>query len=60
MPIGETTQHYGIGMSTQPILLRNVECSGHEANISECTHSAVNDIRHCSHDDDVGVICEGA
>ncbi|CAI7994213.1 Scavenger receptor cysteine-rich domain superfamily protein [Geodia barretti] len=37
----------------------NVECSGNESNITECSHSDVNSVGVCLHADDVGVICEG-
>ena len=52
-------QHYGIGASTQPIMLMNVECSGNEKNISECSHFGVNRVGICRHQDDAGVICAG-
>ena len=58
-PIGVTISHYGIGASTQPIMLFNVECSGNETNISECLHSEVNKVGMCDHVDDAGVICTG-
>ena len=54
-----TTPMFGVGASTDPILLRNVNCSGQEKNISECTHSGVNDVIFCFHGDDVGVMCKG-
>ena len=59
VPVAVLTQRYGIGSSTQPILLQNVECTGNERNISECMHSAVNIVGICEHQDDVGVACEG-
>ena len=59
VPIGVRTLRYGKGNSTQPILLHNVECSGREANLSECMHPEVNVIGQCTHADDAGVICEG-
>ena len=57
--IGVTTPRFGVGASTDPILLHNVNCSGHEKNISECNHSGVNNVFLCVHGDDVGVVCEG-
>ena len=57
--IGVTTPMFGVGASTDPILLSNVNCSGQEKNISECNHSGVNNVFFCGHGDDVGVICEG-
>jgi hypothetical protein len=50
---------FGAGQSTQPILVKNVVCSGNESNITECSHSDVNYVGHCYHTDDVGVICQG-
>ena len=60
VPIGVTTDIYGAGPSTQPILIRDVECSGNERNISECMHSEVNNLEGCLHGNDAGVICEGS
>ena len=57
--IGVSTPMFGVGASTDPILLSNVNCSGQEKNISECNHSGVNDVFICVHGDDVGVICKG-
>ena len=59
VPIGLTTELYGAGPSTQPILIRDVECIGSESRISECAHSDINELGNCLHEDDVGVICEG-
>ena len=59
VPIGVVTELYGAGATTQPILLRNVNCSGDEDNITECSHSVINFVRNCVHADDVGVICQG-
>ena len=47
------------GNSTQPILHPDVECEGNEANITEYHHSEVNDWGFCSHQADVGIICQG-
>ena len=57
--IGVSTSMFGVGASSDPILLSNVNCSGQEKNISECNHSGVNNVFFCGHGDDVGVICEG-
>ena len=59
VPIGLVTELYGAGPSTQPILIRDVECIGSESKISECAHSDINEFGNCLHADDVGVICEG-
>ena len=58
-PLPESELRYGAGNFTQPILLREVECNGNEANISECNHPEVNDFGFCSHQGDAGVICQG-
>jgi len=39
------------------IWMENVKCLGREPSISMCLHSGWGRT-HCSHDDDVGVICE--
>ena len=57
--IGVSTPLFGVGASTDPILLSNVNCLGQEKNISECNHSGVNKVFPCVHGDDVGVICNG-
>ena len=57
--IGVFTPKFGVGASTDPILLSNVNCSGQEMNISECNHSGVNNVFFCVHGDDAGVICNG-
>ena len=59
VPIRLVTELYGAGPSTQPILIRDVECIGNESKISECAHSDINEFGNCLHADDVGVICEG-
>ena len=59
VPIGVATDMFGYGLSTQPILIMNVECSGNENNISECSHSEISNVGVCLHADDAGVICEG-
>ena len=54
-PLPELTVRYGAGNTTQPILIRDVECEGNETSISECNHPEVNDVGFCTHQADVGV-----
>ena len=58
-PIPELTLQYGAGNPTQPILLRDVDCEGNEANILECNHPEVNNLGFCDHQTDAGIICQG-
>ena len=46
--------YYGEGSGT--ILLGNVQCTGKEAYIWECSHSGWN-VDYCGHNEDVGVEC---
>jgi len=49
---------FGAGMG--PIFLDEVECTGSELNLTECTHSGVN-VHNCNldHSEDAAVICSG-
>ena len=47
--------HFGRGSG--PILLDNVDCSGHEISIDQCTHSGWFN-HNCYHSSDVGVTCD--
>ena len=49
--------HFG-SSSSRSIVLDDVQCTGREANISEC-RSAVAGERDCDHSEDAGVICGG-
>jgi len=51
-----TDAHFGVGVG--PIFLSNVECSGSESNLIDCSHSS---FVSCSrlHLDDAGVSCQG-
>uniref|UniRef100_A0A3Q1HEN8 Soluble scavenger receptor cysteine-rich domain-containing protein SSC5D n=1 Tax=Anabas testudineus TaxID=64144 RepID=A0A3Q1HEN8_ANATE len=52
-----TSAHFGKG--TGPIWLDNVECSGQESALTQCTHAGFGS-NNCGHGEDAGVICLGA
>ncbi|XP_077426272.1 uncharacterized protein LOC144054820 [Vanacampus margaritifer] len=47
------------GQGTGPIWLDNVECTGSEAKLGECSHRGIG-LHNCGHHEDAGVICEAA
>ena len=48
----------GFSGGSAPILLRNVECQGHEERLYDCPRSAVDTIMfNCDHSKDYGVSC---
>ena len=44
------------GGGSGPIWYADVNCSGHEANLTQCGHSGLG-VHYCSHWNDAGVIC---
>ena len=44
------------GESSGPIWYANVNCSGREANLTQCAHDGLG-VHNCSHSEDAGVIC---
>ena len=48
--------HFGAG--TGPIYLDNVECSGSESRLIDCSHSSFVSC-HGGHSEDAGVRCQG-
>ncbi|XP_046556740.1 B-cell receptor CD22-like isoform X3 [Haliotis rubra] len=51
------TTSYGAGEGL--IWLSNVDCSGTETSLDECSHSGWGTAPGCSHSSDVGVVCRG-
>ena len=47
--------YFGGASTSQPIHVRNVMCSGNEDRLRDCSSE---DGSTCSHDMDVGIICE--
>ena len=46
------------GEGAGPVWLSNLQCSGNESDISECSHSGWG-LQNCDHNRDVGVVCTG-
>lgn len=51
-----TSAHFGRGSG--PIWMDNVECTGQEAALTQCTHQGFGE-NNCGHGEDAGVICLG-
>ena len=49
---------FGQGLSSQPIWLDNVMCTGQEMYLSDCTSRGFGN-HSCRHYEDAGVVCEG-
>ena len=45
------------GLGTGPILLDEVQCTGHETRLVDCVHNGIS-THDCSHSQDAGVICQ--
>lgn len=45
------------GQGNDPILLKNVGCTGSESNLISCTHDPIGEVDGCTHAHDVGVVC---
>ena len=50
-----SSAHFGAGAG--PIYLDNVDCTGRESNLLECSHSSF--VTCSSHSEDAGVRCQG-
>ncbi|XP_058272777.1 deleted in malignant brain tumors 1 protein-like [Hemibagrus wyckioides] len=51
-------QNADFGQGSGPIWLNNVQCSGSESNITQCSHRGFGS-HGCSHGEDAGVTCSG-
>ena len=49
---------FGVGSSSQPIWLDDLQCTGREDYLSDCPHIGWG-IHNCVHYEDAGVVCEG-
>ena len=49
---------FGVGSSSQPIWLDDLDCTGTEEYLSDCPHRGFG-IHNCQHYEDAGVVCEG-
>ena len=48
---------FGSGESSQPIWLDDVECSGSDSRLIDCSHAGIGN-ENCNHGEDVGIICD--
>ena len=56
---GAVTAHQNahFGQGSGQILLDNLQCTGREASLLECSHRGINE-HNCGHSEDAGVTCE--
>ena len=54
---GTATRQTQFDAITDPVWLRQVNCSGNESKLSHCMHNGAGNIGNCSHAQDVGVKC---
>ena len=53
--VGVAVYQAAFGQGADPVLLRNVECTGTESSLLSC--NPVETLRYCPHSQDAGVIC---
>ena len=51
----QDADQFGEGQASAAVLVTNVDCSGEETSIHNCSNST--DIRGCSHSEDAAVVC---
>lgn len=54
-----TTTASTFGLGSGPVFLSDVHCTGSEATLLDCRHTAIALGSYCTHNRDVGVRCEG-
>lgn len=54
-----TTTVSVFGPGSGPVFLADVHCTGSEATLLHCPHTAISLGSYCTHNRDVGVSCEG-
>ncbi|XP_019616170.1 PREDICTED: deleted in malignant brain tumors 1 protein-like isoform X2 [Branchiostoma belcheri] len=56
------TFHYGAhyGPGDGPIWLNNLQCTGFETNVEQCTHDGWGTHGGCTHPHDISVVCQGS
>ena len=53
-----TNISFGEGNSSEPVHLDDVQCTGTESTLLDCTHSTTVDQGCRSHSEDIGIICQ--
>ena len=57
VPELQSSVFFGGGGSFTPIHLDDLQCSGTEPNLLNCSHSGVG-VNNCDHPEDIGIICQ--
>ena len=56
-PVAVRNPRFGIG--TGPIFLEKLECNSKQSSLLDCDKATPTGLHHCTHEQDVGVICPG-
>ena len=56
-PDAEQISSFHSGPAGGRIWLVDVQCSGNEQSIFDCSHSGWGNTSNCTHEDDIGIIC---